>query len=66
MRTDVRTDPPAEDVEHAGDVLVRRRWVQFASRAESMMEHRESPAESRQSVPDCQREQTYILTRHSV
>ena len=25
MRTDVQTDPPAEDVEHAGDVLVRRR-----------------------------------------
>ena len=37
MRTDVRTDPPAEDVEHAGDVLVRRRWVQFARRPESMI-----------------------------
>ena len=37
MRTDVRTDPPAEDVEHVGDVLVRRRWVQFARRPESMI-----------------------------
>ena len=37
MRTDVRTVPPAEDVEHAGDVLVRRRWVQFARRPVSMI-----------------------------
>ena len=47
MRTDVRTDPAAEDVEHAGDVLVRRRWVQFHD-----MDYRESPAESRQSLLD--------------
>ena len=37
MRTDVRTVPPAEDVEHAGDVLVRRRWVQFVRRPVSMI-----------------------------
>ena len=41
-----RTDPPAKDVEHAGDILDRGRWVQF-------MEHRERPAESGQSVPGC-------------
>ena len=54
MRTDVRTDPPAGDVEHAGDVIVRRRWVQFVSRPVSMIRrHRERPAESRQLVPGC-------------
>ena len=37
MHTDVRTDPPAADVEHAGDVLVRRRWVQFVRRPVSMI-----------------------------
>ena len=50
MHTDVRTDQPAEDVEHAGDVLVRRGWVQFTRVHE--MEYRESPVESRQSVLD--------------
>ena len=37
MRTDVRTVPPAEDVEHVGDVPVRRRWVQPAHRPVSMI-----------------------------
>ena len=37
MRTDARTDPPAEDVEHAGDILDRGRWVQFIRRPESMI-----------------------------
>ena len=32
-----RTDTPAEDVEHAGDVLDRGRWVQFVRRPESMI-----------------------------
>ena len=32
-----RTDPPAEDVEHAGDILDRGRWVQFVRRPESMI-----------------------------
>ena len=27
-----RTDPPAKDVEHAGDILDRGRWVQFVRR----------------------------------
>ena len=51
MRTDVRTVPPTEDVEHAGDVLVRRRWVQFVRQDD--MEYRERPVESRQLVPGC-------------
>ena len=37
MRTDVRTVPPAKDVEHVGDVPVRRRWVQPARRPVSMI-----------------------------
>ena len=32
-----RTDPPAKDVEHAGDILDRGRWVQFVRRPESMI-----------------------------
>ena len=32
-----RTDPPAKDVEHAGDILDRGRWVQFVRRLESMI-----------------------------
>ena len=32
-----RTDPPAEDVGHAGDILDRGRWVQFNRRPESMI-----------------------------
>ena len=27
-----RTDPPAKDVEHIGDILDRGRWVQFVRR----------------------------------
>ena len=37
MRTNVRTVPPAEDVEHVGYVPVRRRWVQYAGRPVSMI-----------------------------
>ena len=33
----MHTDPPAEDVEHAGYVLDGGRWVQFARRPESMI-----------------------------
>ena len=32
-----RTDPPAKDVEHAGDILDRGRWVQVVRRPESMI-----------------------------
>ena len=32
-----RTDPPAEDVEYAGDILDRGRLEQFARRPESMI-----------------------------
>ena len=32
-----RTDPPAKDVEHAGDILDRGRWEQFVRRSESMI-----------------------------
>ena len=37
MRTDAQTDPPAEDVEHAGDILDLGRWAQFIRRSESMI-----------------------------
>ena len=37
MRIDVRTVPPAKDVEHVGAVPVRRRWVQPARRPVSMI-----------------------------
>ena len=33
----MRIDPSAEDVEYAGDILDRGRWVQFARRPESMI-----------------------------
>ena len=53
----MRTDVPAEDVEHAGDILDRGRWVQFARRPESRIwsidQYRERPAERVQSVSDC-------------
>ena len=56
-----RTDPPAKDVEHAGDIIDRGRWVQFVRPARVHdIEYRERPAVSRQSVPGCWREQTYI------
>ena len=44
MCTDVRTVPPAEDVEHVGDVPVRRRWVQYARRPVSMIWSIQMPA----------------------
>ena len=47
-----QTDPPAEEVEHAGDILDRGRWVQFNRRVHDM-EYRERPVESGQCVPDC-------------
>ena len=36
--------PEAEDVEHVGDVQVRRRWVQFARRPVSMIWSIQMPA----------------------
>ena len=49
----MRTDATAEDVEHAGDILDRGRWVVCPPTRVHDMEYRERPAESGQSVPDC-------------
>ena len=51
LYTDVRTDTPAEDVEHAGDVLVRRRWVCPPTSVHDM-EYREKPAVRDQFLQD--------------
>ena len=45
-----RTDPPAEDVEHAGDILDRGRWVQFVRR--QMGHSKEKPAVRNQFLQD--------------
>ena len=56
-----RTDPPAKDVEHAGDILDRGRWVQFVRR--KIGHGKEKPAVRNQFLQDLWMRQTCLCLR---